>query len=512
MRDRIFKGLVARLLGFGVSVLAGLVVPSLLFRHFPADTLGVWYLIAGTTMVAGLMQFGFPETLTRFAAFSISKAGEPASRRPSEEIPLDLPALVGVAHHATRFIAGLAFVVTVLFSLAVLGPLHLRPEVLWKALQAVGMVALGSAIMARYRFWDCIIIGVGDAHLTITVTTFNALFYSLVQILIAFAWPDIRGLALAFLLQAISGGILLGWLAQHRYRDLIAKPKGPFDRGLFRKLLSLSLQQWATTLCAFVVLRTDQYFLAIFFTERDVALYSVAFSLLAFLANFASLATTIANPFLSRLWAEGNLDQVRRLVLMQARCSILVLLAGGAVVLAGGERLFDVWLGAGKFIGYPVVTLLFLMSVLELHHGIMVGFLNAINRVNLYAQAGVAAVLNIVFTLALVKPFGVLGVPLGTFAAQVCASYWYGTYRALPELQLPFRSYLSKTLVPLFSFGIGLALVAWLLNFLNVNPINHLVLTAVACIGIVIPGLWFWGLDSATRHWLTRILAQGNLK
>ncbi len=512
MRERILKVLVARLGGFTVSLLAGLIVPSMLFRHFPAETMGVWYLIAGTTMVAGLMQFGFPETLTRFAAYSTSKEGNSTNPIPGEEIPRDLPALVDVAFHATRFIAGMAFVATLLVSVIVLWPLHLPPDALRKALEAAGLVAVGTAIMARYRFWDSIIAGVGDAHWTIAITTINGLLYSCLQILVALVWPDIRGLACAFLLQAICGRVLFAVLAQNRYRELLGQRERTFDRGLFKKLMSLSLRQWAATLCAFIVLRTDQYFLAFFFTEKDVALYTVAFSLVAFMTTFASLGIAIANPFMSRLWADGKLDQVRRLVLIQTRCSVLLLLAGGLVVLSCGEGLFDVWLGKNKFIGYPVLALLIVMSVLELHHGIMVGFLYAINRVNLYAQAGLAAVLNVVFTLAFVKPFGVLGVPLGTFAAQLCASYWYGTYRALPELQLPFRTYLSKTLVPLGFFAGCLALVGWLGTRLTVDPVKQVVFTASVCAGIALPALWFWGLDSATRQWLTRIVTQRTLK
>jgi hypothetical protein len=80
-----------------------------------------------------------------------------------------------------------------------------------------------------------------------------------------------------------------------------------------------------------------------------------------------------------------------------------------------------------------------------------------------------AGVLNIFFTWYLIKPFGLLGVAMGTMLAQLLTNNWYGVYRPVVRLKLDFLVYLKKVLglwliVLLSCLSLCLLIKKWLIS------------------------------------------------
>src|SRR5881397_3610856 len=72
---RIAFGAAASWFSRGVSILLGLVLMPVLFRHLPKEELGVWLLLGQSWAAMGILDLGFGVTLTRRIALAKGKSG-----------------------------------------------------------------------------------------------------------------------------------------------------------------------------------------------------------------------------------------------------------------------------------------------------------------------------------------------------------------------------------------------------------------------------------------------------
>ena len=72
---RIAFGAGASWLSRGVTILLGLVILPVLFRHLPKEELGVWLLLGQSWAAMGILDFGISFTITRRSALAKGKSG-----------------------------------------------------------------------------------------------------------------------------------------------------------------------------------------------------------------------------------------------------------------------------------------------------------------------------------------------------------------------------------------------------------------------------------------------------
>ena len=83
---RIVFGAAASWLSRGVTIVLSLVVMPVLFHHLGKEELGVWFLLAQTSALLLIFDFGLSFTLTRWIALAKGKSGSDP-RRPSMRRP-----------------------------------------------------------------------------------------------------------------------------------------------------------------------------------------------------------------------------------------------------------------------------------------------------------------------------------------------------------------------------------------------------------------------------------------
>ena len=108
---RIAFGAAASWFSRGVSILLGLVLMPVLFRHLPREELGVWLLLGQSWAAMGILDLGFGVTLTRRIALAKGRSGA------DPNVPLtagtlgDIADLVASGRRIYRFMALGVFVV-----------------------------------------------------------------------------------------------------------------------------------------------------------------------------------------------------------------------------------------------------------------------------------------------------------------------------------------------------------------------------------------------------------------
>ena len=188
---------------------------------------------------------------------------------------------------------------------------------------------------------------------------------------------------------------------------------------------------------------TDQLFIAKMEGAKELPAYRAAYLVLL---NLNMLAVTIASSsavFVSHLWQAGDLAQVHRIVQRNLRLGLGLMACGGACILALGPQLFEVWLGADTFIGYPILIIFFLLLFLEAHCFIITTSSRATEDEAFAAWAVGAGLLKLGLSYVLGLRFGLLGIAVSTLAAQLVTNHWFMVFRGMRRLRLSLREQCS---------------------------------------------------------------------
>ena len=158
---RIAFGASAMWLSRGVSVLLGLLLLPVLFRHLPREELGVWMVLGQSWAALGIFDLGLAATLVRRIAFAKGKSGADPSAPLTEETKAEIADLVFIGNRAYHVLAVFAFVVSFAAGFYYFQTLHLSTIPLSRVWLAWGIICLSQAIGVWANVWNSVLIGIG---------------------------------------------------------------------------------------------------------------------------------------------------------------------------------------------------------------------------------------------------------------------------------------------------------------------------------------------------------------
>jgi O-antigen/teichoic acid export membrane protein len=292
--------------------------------------------------------------------------------------------------------------------------------------------------------------------------------------------------------------ILLGFA--HSRRPELFQIHGKFDAALIRGMISPSLRAWATGLGSLMVLNTDQFFIASLSGAAQIPAYRAAYLVLY---NLNVLSVTVAGAsavFISHLWQAGELDEVHRIVVRNLRLGLGLMAAGGACVLLLGPRLFDVWLGPGNFIGYPILAIFFALLFLEAQ-GYIVTLGSRATEDEAFAFWSMGgAILKLALAAILGLRFGLLGIAASTLLAQLATSHWYNVYRGLRRLRIHLATHLIGVVLPVAVLFAVVSGSLWLPISFNVFTTEWQSVIGCSCIAGLILAAFLWCFVLEPNH------------
>ena len=502
---RIAFGAAASWFSRGMTILMGLLLMPVLFRHLPKEELGVWLLLGQTWSVMGVLDLGISFTLTRRIALAKGKSGGDPSVPLNEETRRDIADLVESGRRIYHWLALSVFLISSVSGFFYLRHLHLTtmsPSVAWMA-WLILCLSQGFGVWAQ--IWNCLLNGVGYIGWDAVLGSFISALTLATQITALFLGGGLIALATVAACGALAQRYLLLGFARNRRPELF-KIRGRWNAAAVRSMISPSLRAWLTSLGAVIVLNTDQFFIVQLKGAADLPVYRAAYLILL---NLNMLSVTVAGAsavFISHMWQAGELEQVKWLVMRNLRFGLSIMVSGGACVLALGPRLFDFWLRPGHFVGYPILVVFFILLTLEAHCFIVATSSRATEDEAFAPWALAAAALKVLFSWLLGVRYGLLGIALGTLLAELLTNHWFMPYRGLRRLRMSLWQHLFGVLLPVGLVFVMTGSAVWLVEKPLANvPLWFAVGTGVAVAGLVLAvALWLLVLDKSQR---VRLLA-----
>jgi O-antigen/teichoic acid export membrane protein len=254
-----------------------------------------------------------------------------------------------------------------------------------------------------------------------TTITQYLIYTGIVIATLRYHW-GLHGIALALLAQAAVSTAILG-LAASRYlarSDLRFMPRREIT-----EFLRYSSRAQVSGLSDLINLQSDSLIVGGFINLSSVALYNSGRNFATQMRSLpwnaiAPAATSLGHTY-GEQGAEAVLVQFRRLQRLWVQACSGWIAVGAAAAYFGVTR----WLPAGYRLAGVVAVVLLIGYAFRLWAGMMTVFCQTTGHPELEARYGVVSVVvNLVLTLALVVPFGVLGVVAATALGQLVGSIY----------------------------------------------------------------------------------------
>ena len=186
INKRIAFGATASWFSRGVSILMGLVLLPVLFRHLPKEELGVWMLLGQSWAALGIFDLGFGATLTRRIAFAKGKSGSDPSVALTDQTLREIADLVATGKIVYRALSVLAFITSMVAGFFYLRTLHLGSMPLSMVWLAWSVLCLSQALGVWANVWNCVLLGVGYVGWDAVLGSVASALTLLAQIIVAY--------------------------------------------------------------------------------------------------------------------------------------------------------------------------------------------------------------------------------------------------------------------------------------------------------------------------------------
>jgi O-antigen/teichoic acid export membrane protein len=448
------------------TMAATYILTPFVIRTLGQDGYGTWTLITAMTGYMSLLALGVPMASVRFLAQDVAE-GDTEKMNRTIGTCVGLYLMIGVA----ALLIGIALTLLFTFVFEVPAAFHLQAQVavglmvLYVSAGFIGLLPEG-IMFAHHEFVVRNLVRIAGVllrlSLTIAALTINASLIALAAVQIACLVFDFG----------------VSWVLIRRRYAGVRISVADFDWHMMRRIFSFSLYVLLLTAGARLMFETDALVIGAFLDVGSIPYYVVANSLIVYVMDFVIAIAAVVSPMATKLHTAGSLDQLREMFLKWSKVALSLSVMAGLFLIVLGPSFIGVWIDpsfeapAGQVLQVLMMSSLVFLPI----RGVAIPILMGIGKPRTPTIAFlIAGVLNLVVSIALIGPLGLMGVALGTAIPNVL----FGVAMLIVtcrELGIAPARYL-KYVVPRVALGALpiLALLLWCRLQLHVDSLSGLV-------------------------------------
>lgn len=400
--------------GYVVQVIVTFAMTPYVLATLGQAGYGVWTLTMGLTGYYGLLDLGISSSLAQYLTRHLAVKDTEAFNRTAST---GFAALVGCATLILSCSVLVAFNMSSLF--------NIPPELEAQSRLVVIVTGLSVAVQFVFTAHSAVLTALQRFDLSNGIGVLSRLLFAGAGALsLAMGW-GIVGLSLALAISNIAD-YMARWIVAKRLVPWMAVSVRAAARTHARELMHFGFWNVAVACSVRVISYTDALVIAAFMPISAVAPFAVAASMRSYFDDVFVRAGQVVFPAAASLDANGNEQGLRSLYLVSSKLMFLGAAWCGALGLFWGPPFFRLWLGeaVARPQGYPTIALLFWFLLLGsmVTAGQRIGYqvLMGTRRLRpLAALFALEAVSNIVLSVALVRPLGLMGVAVGTLVPAI---------------------------------------------------------------------------------------------
>lgn len=435
---QIIKNVSSSWFALGANVVVGFFLWPIIVHRLGDDAAGIWVLIFSITGYYGLFDLGIRSSVIRY----VSKAkatndAEGASR------------VISTSLFSYSCIGALTFLITLVVTQFV-AQFHIRPEFQHTARWLLLMVGTGVSLGFPLGVSGGVLEGLQrfDAQRfpNIAATLLRAL-------LIVLALRHGYGLLMvAFITVAMPlvASVVCSVIAAR----LLPVPIGLkyVDRATFREMASYGGTTLIVIVAARLRFRSDSIIIGAFLSAAAITYFTIGARIVDYAGEVVENLAQVFMPMSSHSDAQGNLDRLRKIFVGGNRFCAFTIFPICVVLIVLGKSVIEAWVGV-KYVetSYPVMLILLLSTTTMLAQAASPRVLFGMSKHRTWAIVALTeGVVNIVLSMILVRPYGIVGDAIGTAAPLAVTTLCFLPWHLCRQLQIRMRTYLREAyLLPL---------------------------------------------------------------
>ena len=413
-KHQIFKNVGSSWAALAVNVAIGVFLSPFILHRLGDAAFGIWVLIFSVTGYYGVFDLGIRSSVVRFVSkFSAVNDSENLCK----VINTSLFAYAGIGAVAMLLTIGGFFCLDSLFKI----PPAFHSTARWVFLVAGASVAVGfplgvfgGALEGLQKFYL-----VNWLNIATTLLRAGAIVLALSR------GHGLLGLALITTLLPFATSVIRAWIALR----ILRIPIGP--RYVSRNTVRLIANHSGLTLMIVVSsqlrFQTDEIVIGTFLSTSAITFFSIGARIVDYATNVILCIAQLFVPLSSQSQAQGDTEGLRKMLIAGNRACAFVIFPITATLIILGKSIIEVWVGA-KYIpqSYPVLLVLVIPFTFMLAQGASGRMLMGTSQHGTFGVVTlVEGMANVILSVLLIRPYGILGDALGTAIPLTCTMLFF---------------------------------------------------------------------------------------
>ncbi len=435
---QIIQNVLVNWAAYAVTILIGFFMSPFLVRYLGDPVYGVWTLLGSLTGYLGLLDFGItPSTVKKVAEY----------RAQDDQNAINRVVTGGVV--VFMAIGAISLLASVVISFY-FNDLFPNPLLRSTAAALVLLTGLNLAVTFPASVFIGVLRGFQRYDIDASVSTLALIARSILIVILLRSGYGIIALAIATFVFDIAR---LGYLWKRAYdvNPGLRVARQFFDKDEIRRLFAYSSHFFLIAVGNKINFLTDSIVIGIFLSVAAVTPYSIALRLVSYLRELVIEMTGVLMPAITHLHTTKATEGVRELHIRATKYAALLSLPVGALFLILGDNFIALWMGQRFVTVNHTQDLLSALTIGIVVHllGTPTGsVLTGLGRHDIVARFSILqALTNLVVTLILVKPLGLMGVALGTTISMCCFFVWSNYIFFKHYLQQPILIFVRRALI-----------------------------------------------------------------
>ncbi len=407
----ILKNVSSSWFSLGVNILVGVFLSPFILHRLGDTAYGIWILIFSVTGYYGLFDLGIRSSVVRYVS-TYTATGDQEG----------LAKLINTSLATYTAIGAVAMAVTLTGSLFVDHLFRIPTAFLETArllfLMVGTAVALGfpggvfgGILEGLQRFYFVNLTNVVSTLLRAALIVFvlHRGYGLLTVAAITVVLPLISSSARAFIALRVLP-VRFGW--------------SYVDRKAFREIANYSAVSFLLMIGYKLRYKTDEIVIGTFLSVTAITYFSIGDRLLDYAGELVGSLAQLFVPMAGQSHAKGDMNQLRTIWIAGNRACALIIFPITAVLVILGKSVITAWVGA-KYVAasYPVLVVLAIPMMFTLAQGASARILYGMAKHRTLAWVTLMeSVTNLILSIVLIRPFGIVGDAFGTAIPLMCTS------------------------------------------------------------------------------------------
>ncbi|MGA9566933.1 MAG: oligosaccharide flippase family protein [Candidatus Korobacteraceae bacterium] len=452
-KRQILKNVGSSWFALGVNVVVGIFLSPYILHRLGDTAFGLWILIFSATGYYGLFDLGIRSSIVRYVA-KYSATDELGELNRLDNTALFSYSGIGLLTMAITLIA--TNYVDTIFHI----PAEFAGTARWLLLMVGTSVSLGFPL----GMFGGILEGLQRFYLLNLTSTSSSLLRAL---LIVLALRHGRGLlTVAFITVSLPLlASLVNAVAVFPLVKLQLRPKY-VNRSSLRRIANYSGTTFLIIVAQRLRFKTDALVIGAFVSAAAITYFTIGSRLVEYASEMVNSLAQIFVPMSTQSHAKGDIDGLRRILIVGNRASAFIIFPVTVILTVLGKSVIEVWVGP-KYVAtsYPILLVLLYPMTLMLAQSASGRTLWGMAKHRTLAWVVLAeGAANLVLSLILVRPYGIMGDAVGTAIPLVCSQIFFLPGHLCRLLRISIWTYLYGAFMLPLTLCIPLATVLLLMQ------------------------------------------------